>query len=496
MAVDLVRTGIRGFDGILDGGLPRGNLVLIDGAIGTGKTTLGVEFVYRGAHEFDEPGIIVLFDISEEKLLRDAEGFGWDLHELERDGRLRILFTTRAVFCQELQHPDSLIFDQVDAIGARRLFVDGIPGPSVTSLDPRESFQMLAEGLQRDNLTAMLACEQAADGEPSQHEESIADTVIQLRTEDVHRATVRSVQIVKSRGHGFQMGRHTFHIVEGRGIEVYRRAQAPGGSTNNPGSDPPEGSERITTGVPGLDAIANGGWLPDSATLVSGSAGSGKSIVGLQYLAEGAARNERGVLFSLEEPVARVLRNAATIGIDMETHAANGIVRLEFDPRQELEPDHYFARVRQVMDEFEPRRVVFDSLSTCESIFGPDRTAFIDFFHALLVLVRERHATAVYNYQHAEFLGASSFTGELGMNSLVDNIVLMNYIETRDSLRVGLTIAKMRGNPVDRITHECEFVDGGGLRMLARELHAVHPRRALHEHFGLLSRAPERRPSS
>src|SRR5687768_13509551 len=125
---DLVKTGIEGLDDILSGGLMRGSVVLVEGTAGTGKTTLGVEFVYRGATAFDEPGLIVLFEVSPDKLERDAAGFGWDLPALEREGRLRIVFTTRAVFRQELEQADSLLLEEAAKMGARRIFVDGVGG--------------------------------------------------------------------------------------------------------------------------------------------------------------------------------------------------------------------------------------------------------------------------------------------------------------------------------------------------------------------------------
>src|SRR5213593_1762379 len=123
---DLVKTGIEGLDDILAGGLLRGSIVLVEGAAGTGKTTLGLEFIYRGSTEFGEPGLIVLFEISPDKLVRDAALFGWDLTELERQGRLKIVFTTRQVFQQEIQQADSLLLDDAASIGARRIFVDGL----------------------------------------------------------------------------------------------------------------------------------------------------------------------------------------------------------------------------------------------------------------------------------------------------------------------------------------------------------------------------------
>jgi circadian clock protein KaiC len=136
---DHVRTGIAGLDDILGGGLLRGSVVLVEGTAGTGKTTLGMEFIYRGATEFDEPGLIVLFEVSPDKLVRDAALFGWDLPELERQGRLKIVFTTRQVFQQEIQQADSLLLEEAAAIRARRIFVDGLvrrpPGGGAATRD-------------------------------------------------------------------------------------------------------------------------------------------------------------------------------------------------------------------------------------------------------------------------------------------------------------------------------------------------------------------------
>jgi KaiC/GvpD/RAD55 family RecA-like ATPase len=123
---DIVKTGIAGLDEILTGGIPRGNVILVEGAIGCGKTTMGVEFIYRGAKEFGEPGLIVLFEVSPEKITRDASNFGWDLQELEKQKKLKIVFTTRDVLRQELQQADSVLLEQAASIGARRIFIDGV----------------------------------------------------------------------------------------------------------------------------------------------------------------------------------------------------------------------------------------------------------------------------------------------------------------------------------------------------------------------------------
>ena len=496
---DLVRTGITGLDSILAGGIPRGNLILLEGAIGTGKTTLGVEFVYRGASQFDEPGIIVLFETSPDKVIRDAAQLGWDLPALERARKLKIIFTTRQVFAQELQQSDSLLLEEAAHIGARRIFVDGVPGMigvsgGVAGMEARETFHLLAEGLQRENLTAVLAVEATAFADQrgvALPEESIADTVIRLRMEEMTRATVRSLEIIKSRGHDFQMGRHTFRIVDGVGMEVYRRVQAPRKSRDHAAAFDP--TTRISTGVPGLDALVNGGYLLGSTTVVAGISGVGKSVMGLHYLAEGARLGQRSLMLSLDEPVRQIIRNANSIGIDLAPLIDSGIVRVQYDTPQEIEIDRHFHDVEQLMADFKPTRVLFDSLSTYGSNLGTTGRTFRDFFHALVALMKEHQTATVYNHENPEMLGMASMMGDFRMSSLVDNILLMNWIEMGDAFRLGMTVAKMRANPNMRATHECEIVSGHGMRILPRVIPAPMVR-PFSSYLNLISRSPVRSP--
>ena len=492
---DLVRTGIDGLDAILSGGIPRRNVILLEGAVGTGKTTLGVEFIYRGASTFDEPGIIVLFEVSPDKLIRDAAGFGWDLPALEAAGRLRIIFTTRPVFRQELHQADGLLLEQAAKMGARRIFVDGVAGLGADTSEPREAFHVLVEGLQREDLTPMLALEASALDQrlASSPEEGIADTVIRLRIEDIHRSSLRSLEIVKSRGHDYGMGRHSFRIVDGKGIEAYRRVQAPRRDRRDRAAAF-DTSRRVTTGVPGLDEIVNGGYFVGSTTVVAGISGVGKSVMALQYLAEGVRRGERSLMLSLDEQVPQITRNASTIGIDLGAAIEQGLARIHFDPPQEIEIDHHFHQIEQIMGEFRPTRVVFDSLSTYGSSLGPPGRVFRDFFHALIALMKEHQVAAVYNHENPEMLGMSSMMGDFAMSSLVDNILLLNWVELGDSFRLALTVAKMRANPTSRVTHEVEILDGQGMHVLPRPL-TVAQAGALApfaSYRGLVSRSPTR----
>jgi circadian clock protein KaiC len=495
MPRDRVRTGITGLDAILLGGLPEGNITILTGGPGTGKTTLGLEFIYRGAHDFGEPGLIVTFEVSPERIVADAMTLGWDLAELERQGRIRILSTTRSVFRQEIQQADSLLLGEAGAIGARRLFVDGLAGFAVNGNgggQPREVFQLLIEGLHRENLTALFALDAPADraGLGDSSEEFLADTIIRLRQERLDRNTVRSLEVVKSRGHDYLAGRHSFRIVNGHGLEVYRRVQMPR-SIAREHAAPTDLTARVPTGIEGLDPLLNGGLFRSSTTVMVGISGTGKSLMGLQYLAEGVRRGERGLMLTLDEPVAQVQRNARSIGIDLQPSMDRDVLRLWYEPPQEIELDRHFHQLEQVVETFQPQRVVIDSLSSYAASMAVDKS-FRDFFHALTSLMRERAVTAIYNFENPELLGLSSMMGEVRASSLVDNIILMNWVELGDTFRHALTIAKVRGMPTNRVTHECEILDGRGMVVLPRAVRLAVPSVPFASYYGLLSRAPER----
>jgi len=215
----------------------------------------------------------------------------------------------------------------------------------------------------------------------------------------------------------------------------------------------------------------------------------------LQFVAEGARRGERSLMITLDEPPAQVLRNAHSIGIDLQSAIDKGLVHLWYEPPQEFEIDRHFAQIEAIVENFKPRRAVIDSLSTYGSSLGPAERSFRDFFHAIVALMKEHQVTAVYNHENPEMLGMSSMMGEFKVSSLVDNIILMNWVELGDTFRHALTVAKMRAMPTSRATHECEIVNGQGMKVLARPLRAVLPVVPFAGYLGLISRAPERRSS-
>jgi circadian clock protein KaiC len=199
-------------------------------------------------------------------------------------------------------------------------------------------------------------------------------------------------------------------------------------------------------------------------------------------------------MITLDEPPGQVLRNAQSIGIDLQSFIDQGLVHLWYEPPQEMEIDRHFAQIEAIVETFKPRRAVIDSLSTYGSSLGATERSFRDFFHAIVALMKERQITAVYNHENPEMLGMSSMMGEFKVSSLVDNIILMNWVELGDSFRHALTVAKMRAMPTSRTTHECEIVSGQGMKVLPRPVRGALPVVPFAGYLGLLSRSPERRP--
>jgi circadian clock protein KaiC len=139
---------------------------------------------------------------------------------------------------------------------------------------------------------------------------------------------------------------------------------------------------------------------------------------------------------------------------------------------------------------------VIDSLSTYSSTLGNSDRSFRDFFHALVLLMKQHQVTVIYNFENPQMLGMSSMMGEFSLSSLVDTIILMNWVELGDTMRQGVTVAKMRGSPISRVTHEYEIIDGHGLRVLPRPVSGIVPAVPFAGYYSLVSRAPERHPHS
>jgi len=503
MAEDaLVRTGIAGLDDLFLGGIPSTNVVLVEGGLGSGKTLFGVEFIYRGITESKEPGIIVVFETSPAKLVRDAAKMGWDLPALQAEKKLQIIFTSPQVIEQELRSADSLLLEMAVEIGAKRIFIDGIgllhqsssasaPMPFIGPGSYRELLQQLLEGLAREHLITMLSHESGTYSEMQLTAESagfLVDTVIRLKRTLQNRRILRSLEIVKSRGQNYEPGEHTLQINDGKGLEVFRRVQAP---FRHSLAQPTSTARRSFIGVDALDQLFGGGVFDGSTTLIAGLSGVGKTVLGTQILLEGAlTQGKRGLLISLDEHPAQIVRNAETIGLDLQAQIDSGMIHVLFESPQELSIDTHYAKIVGLVEENNIERMVIDGMTSYSSALI-EQSVYRDFVHALVAFSKFRLMTTFFNYENPEFLGLSAFMPDFPVSSIVDNILLLNMVEINSSLRRCATVVKARGSKHEFDSREY-VIEQGGIRLLPFEESAEPRPRPFSSYSSVLSRAPSR----
>ncbi len=278
-----------------------------------------------------------------------------------------------------------------------------------------------------------------ADDEMAQRPEfAVADGIVRLSTRRRELTATREVDVLKLRGANYVTGRHFFDIGPD-GLTFYPRVRAP-----DPSLDPVIAlEERAPTGLAGLDELLDGGLPRASATVVHGGTGTGKTLLGLHFLLEGARRGEPGILFTLEETRHQIRAIAQGFGWDLAALEAKGLLFLAYESPVELSTDRFLDRARRQVTDRGARRAVLDSLTTMALGVQSSRR-FEELVYALAKHLRTAEVSLLMTMETAELLGSARIGG-IGISFAADNVIQLRYVEMDGRLERGISVLKARG---------------------------------------------------
>ncbi|OPY14538.1 MAG: Circadian clock protein kinase KaiC [Syntrophus sp. PtaB.Bin138] len=436
-------TGIRGLDEITKGGLPRGRPTLICGSAGSGKTLFAIEFLMRGAMEHGEPGVFMTFEETTEDLAKNFISLGFDLHDMESRG----LIATDHVRIMRSEIEETGEYDleglfvrlgsAIDSIGAKRVVLDTIEAlfselPNATIL--RAELRRLFQWLKDRGVTAIVTGE-SGDKTLTRYglEEYVADCVILLDFRIVEQISTRRLRIVKFRGSAHGADEYPF-LIDERGVSIL--------PITSLGLDYPVSKERISTGVPKLDAMLGGeGFFRGSTILVSGTAGTGKTSLSATFADAACLRGERCLFFAFEESPRQIVRNMGSIGIDLNRWVKKGLLKFHSARPSLYGLEMHLVTFHKMIEAFKPQVFVVDPISNLinagtSSEVKSILTRLIDY------LKMQKISTFLTDLTH--FGGSLERTSE-EISSLIDTWLLLRDIELKGERNRGLYILKSRG---------------------------------------------------
>ncbi len=436
-------TGIQGLDEITGGGLPRGRPTLVCGGAGCGKTLLAAEFLVRGAVQFDEPGVFMAFEETEKELTANVASLGFDLAGLVRRKKLMVDYVhiERSEFQESGEYDLEGLFVRlnhaIDSIGAKRVVLDtlevlfaSLPNEAILRAELRRLFRWLKE----KGVTAVITSERGRES-LTRHglEEYVSDCVIVLDHRVNDQIATRHLRVVKYRGALHGTNEFPF-LIGDEGIGVLPITSL---ALNHTASN-----ERIATGIPRLDAMLGGkGFFRGSSILLTGTPGTGKTIISANFAQAAARRGERVLFFSFEESPDQITRNMQSIGLRLEPLVKGGLLRFHSARPSLYGLEMHLATMFKEIAEFQPHVVIIDPITSLMDS-GTDSegkgmvTRLIDYLKASQVTSLFTSLTQG---------GHSLQQSETAMSSLMDAWVLLQDFEGNGERNRVLYVLKARG---------------------------------------------------
>lgn len=464
MGVDKFPTGIPGFEYITDGGLPAGRATLLAGSSGSGKSIFSAQFLVQGIRQFDEPGVFVTFEEPPTAIRDNFEALGWSIAQWEREGVWAFVDLSPDEEQPEVAGDFDLgallprIEHAVNRTGARRLVVDSLGTLYAQFTDAqmvRRALGQLMAAIRRMGVTTLITAERTEEyGAVARFdvEEFVADSVILLRNALDGDKRRRTMEILKMRGTSHQKGEFPYTVsADAEGVSIIPLSAV---ELNHPVS-----TERALFRVQGLDDMCAGGLLRKSVTLVAGPTGTGKSLLGAHFVA--GDTDERGLLIAFEEGADQLRRNAAGWGIPFEQMEAAGTLRIQAAYPESAGLEDHLIRLKKIIANYQPERVVIDSLSALERIGS--RRSFREFLIAFVAHLKELGITTLMTANTSNLQGGG-IASEEQVSSMTDTVILLRYTEDGARVKHGLTVLKMRGSDQDKSMREFT-ITGNGIRV-------------------------------
>jgi circadian clock protein KaiC len=473
-----VCTGVPGLDGILGNGLPRNRLYLVDGEPGSGKTTLALQFLLDG-RKSGERGLYVTLSETREELEAVATSHGWSLDGIEvfelvppedSSGEAYTLFHPAEV---ELQQTIESVFQAVEKAKPHRVIFDSLSEMRLLARDPLRFRRQILAIKQffagRDCTMLLLDDKTGPEGDLQLH--SLAHGVIVLEHVSLEYGSERRrLKVTKLRGQHFRGGYHDFRILTG-GIAVYPRILS-----NRPRAK--AAAEPLVSGSDALDALLGGGVVRGSSLLITGAAGTGKSILCTQYATAAIRAGEKVRFYLFDERLHTFLLRAEGLGMDVTRGLDNGMLQLRQIEPTELSPGEFADQVVRGVEDEGVSLIIIDSINGYMQSMPEERLLPMQ-VHELLSFLANNGVTMIMTLVQRGIFG-SPIDETADVSYLADTVVLLRYFEVQGSVRQAISVVKKRSGNHERTIREARVSKGG--------LQIGEP---LHEFQGVLSGVPE-----
>ncbi len=436
-------TGIDGFDEITFGGLPAGRPTLVCGSAGCGKTLFALEYIVRGATQFNEPGVFVSFEETNEEITINVASLGFDLEDLIKNKKIALehVHIERSEIEETGEYDLEGLFIRIgyaiDSIGAKRIVLDtieslfaGLPNQLILRAELRRLFRWLKD----KGVTAIITGERGEDTLTRQGlEEYVSDCVIMLDHRVTEQTSTRRLRVVKYRGSIHGTNEYPF-LIDETGFSVL--------PVTSLGLEHIVSNERISSGIKELDGMLEGkGYYRGSTVLISGTAGVGKTSTAAHFADAACKRGERVLYFCFEESSNQLMRNMLSIGIKLEPWVRKGLLRFQATRPTLYGLEMHLAVTHKIVNEFKPDIVIMDPINTF--VIGEKEFEVKTLLMRLVDFLKANQITALFTSLTSSEGNLES--SDVGISSLIDTWLLLRDIELNGERNRGMYVLKSRG---------------------------------------------------